>query len=218
MIRKLLVLGAFCFLLGMPPAFAAEDGFYLAGFFGATLVDEAENEDPLGTFHLDYDAGYGAGGILGYDLATAYPSLGVGRLELEVGFRRNGLRRADFLDGAVDAEGNITVLSFMANSFADYREALPWIPYVGVGFGYAVVALNDAKVSGVELADDEDGVFAYQLGAGVALAFQEHLTLDLGYRFFATADPDFDFADKSQGSFESEYHSHNLFLGIRATF
>lgn len=54
-------------------------------------------------------------------------------------------------------------------------------------------------------------MFAYQVGAGVGYALTPQVTLDVKYRYFATADPDFDGTDM-------EYASHNIYAGIRLDF
>ena len=43
------------------------------------------------------------------------------------------------------------------------------------------------------------------------------MAIDLGYRYFATSDPEFD-DDLGLGGFESEYKSHNVSLGLRMNF
>ena len=56
---------------------------------------------------------------------------------------------------------------------------------------------------------DNDTVFAYQVGAGVAFAINKHFTIDLKYRFFATEE-----LETTIGTFES----HNVYLGVRYNF
>ena len=102
------------------------------------------------------------------------------------------------------------------NSFAEYRDTDPWRPYVGFGLGYAVVDLAHATISGTPLTDDSDGVFAYQFGAGVGLALGDHLTIDLGYRFFGTTHLKFKEADGS--TMKTKYASHAALMGLRLTF
>ena len=62
-------------------------------------------------------------------------------------------------------------------------------------------------------------VFAYQLAAGVGYVISKQITLDLGYKYFATAKPEFEFsAGFGGGKVEAEYSSHNIFLGLRYSF
>ena len=59
--------------------------------------------------------------------------------------------------------------------------------------------------------EDDDTVFAYQVGAGVAYSINKNMILDLKYRFFATEDPNL------YGS-KAEFKSHNIYFGFRYTF
>ena len=183
---------------------------------GGLYVDEAQSSDDLGKFNLDYKIGYLASATLGYDLADRFPEIGKGRMELEGAYRKVDLDKAHFADGKIGADGKLKVRSILFNTFAEYRETVPWIPYVGFGLGYAEVRLENATVSGTPLADDKDHVFAYQFGAGVGFLLGDHLTLDLGYRFFGTTNPKFKMADGSK--MKTEYYSHAALLGLRLTF
>ena len=90
----------------------------------------------------------------------------------------------------------------MVNGFYDVENKTPFTPYIGGGIGFA----------NVDLDSEDDRVFAYQLGIGVGYAIDEVITLDLGYRYFATSDPEF------LGGIKAEYSSHNLLVGIRVTY
>lgn len=198
------------------PLFAAGEGFYIGLWGGGTLLDEAKVRNAQGTAHVDFDAGTAFGAALGYDIGNRYPSIGQGRLELEIAQRANDLKDAKFTDGRFAADGEITVLSFMANSFAEFYGARPWLPYVGLGLGYARVSLDSARLAGAPLGDDSDGVFAYQAGLGIGYEINPLLTLDLGYRYFGTLDATFRLDD--QTSVDWEYDNHALLLGLRLTF
>ena len=60
-------------------------------------------------------------------------------------------------------------------------------------------------------------VFAYQAAAGVGYAVSKEVTLDLGYKYFATAKPSFKVLGTAV-KVEGEYMSHNLLLGVRYNF
>jgi opacity protein-like surface antigen len=104
----------------------------------------------------------------------------------------------------------------MANAFWDIETGSPVTPYLGGGIGVANVSINDLGVFGISVVDDDDTVFAYQFGAGIALELNPNMALDFGYRYFVTTDPEFtdNFGDK----FESEYQTHNASLGLRIMF
>jgi len=62
----------------------------------------------------------------------------------------------------------------------------------------------------------DDTVFAYQGGAGIDIAFNRRLSLDLGYRYFATDDADFDSHNDIVSSMKFE--SHNATAAIKVKF
>jgi opacity protein-like surface antigen len=60
-------------------------------------------------------------------------------------------------------------------------------------------------------------VFAFQLGAGVGYEVFPAAILSIDYRYFQAIDPTF--KDQVLGtSFRSEYHSHDIRLGVRYQF
>jgi len=77
----------------------------------------------------------------------------------------------------------------------------------------AKVEVNDINVpgSGLPNSNEDDTVFAYQVGVGVGYAVNEKINLDVKYRYFGTSDPEFD-------TTEAEYSSHNVYVGIRVSF
>jgi len=154
---------------------------------------------------------------VGYDLLDAHPSLGRGRVELEVASRRSPMDKLEFVEGSLPVSGDLTVNSLMVNTIADYHDNSRLVPYLSIGGGYAEVSIDQVSPLGTPfIASGSDGVLAYQLGAGLGIELGEHLTVDLGYRYFATEKPDFQLADGSK--FTSEIVSHNLMVGVRYKF
>jgi opacity protein-like surface antigen len=197
------------------PAWSAHQGVYLGAFYGVTLLHEAEARDALGTFNLDFEPGQVAALTLGYDL-DPQGLLGDGRLELEYARRSNTLDQVDFLEGKVDGEGDLQAESLLLNTYGVYRGFRGWVPYFGAGIGAARITADDLRVFGQPLADDDKVVFAYQLGIGADIPLTPSLSLDLGYRFFGTARPEFTATDGSK--FKTRYLSQSALLGLRFGF
>jgi opacity protein-like surface antigen len=214
-ISILLFVGCLLALLA-PAAFAGEGGFYISLHGGGTLLEEIQNESDDGTFNFEAKEGWLAGGAIGYDLRNAYPDIGTGRVELEVTSRENDLDEVEFSDGDMAGNGTIRAESIMLNTIGEYRDRLPWIPYIGAGAGAARLTLDQLETAGTSLADDEDTVFAYQGLVGVGLQVACRFYLDLGYRYFAVYDPKFE--DATGVEFDGEYASHNVTLGMRLDF
>ena len=158
---------------------------------------------------LSFDTGFVLNAAFGYAYDNGF------RTELEYGFRANDLDRADGTDYYFDNPddyseslgGDVTTNSFMANVFYDFAPSSPVSPFIGGGIGFANIEGDIDFQPDI----DDDNVFAYQLGAGLAFALNPKMKIDLQYRFFATEDPDF-------YGLEAEYLTHNLMIGLRTSF
>lgn len=215
--RLLSILILWSLMFSASAAWAATPGPYLAVAGYGTWLEESDNQTATGNFNARHLGGGGGGVAVGYDLVDAYPALGRGRVELEVASRRSGLDELDFPEGTLPVSGDITMNSLMFQTCAEYRRKAPLVPYVSIGVGYAEVSIDPISPVGEPfIASSSDGVLACQLGAGVGVELGQHLTVDLGYRYFATRDPKFTLADGSE--FTSEIVSHSLLLGLRVKF
>lgn len=190
-------------------------GFYAGGYFGVPVVEGITAKDDLGSFNLETDPGRFFAGTLGYDLPVG-SALGDGRLEIEYARRSNGFSEAEFSDGLVPADGDLVVESLMLNSFAVFRTDTRLQPYVGLGLGAARVSVDTLTVTGAPLIDDEELVFAWQGGCGIAVEITSFLRLDLGYRYFATLRSDLTEADGRPVTLE--YAAHTGMLGLVVKF
>ncbi len=217
MLKRLL---SILILLGLTfpaAAWALTPGPYLELEGYGIWLNDSDNQTDSGNFNLTYDGGIGGGLALGYDLLDSHPKLGRGRVELEVASRKSAVDKLDFVEGSLSASGDLTVTSLMVNTIADYHDHTNLVPYLLLGAGYADVSIDQISPFGTPfIASSSDGVFAYQVGAGLGFMLGDHLTVDIGYRFFGTLKPKFKLADGS--SFTSEVASHNLMLGLRYKF
>ena len=187
------------------PAFAA--GPYLGVEGGVTFLSDASVSGPGLSGDLEYKTGFGAGVVGGFDFGTY-------RLEGEFVYRLNDHDQfSGSFSGPVD--GDTSSWALMVNGYYDFKMVSPTIvPYIGIGIGGASISV-DATAPGVRV-DDDDLVFAYQAMAGVGFVVNKQVTIDLGYKYFATADPSFELV--GGGTVDSEYSSHNVFLGLRYNF
>ena len=110
--------------------------------------------------------------------------------------------------------GDTTSLSVLVNGYYDFDTGGPYKPFVSAGLGYAKFDINDFNFvgSGLPSVNDDDTVFAYQLGGGVGYALNERVSIDIKYRYFGTTDPEFDTTTTT------EYSSHNFLAGVRSSF
>jgi opacity protein-like surface antigen len=117
-------------------------------------------------------------------------------------------------------DGGVGVYSMMGNVFFDIRNPSPVTPYIGGGIGVATLYLDDTYGTNSSTGhrdllyeSDSNTVFAYQAGAGLEIALNNRLSLDLGYRYFGTAKTTFN--KSSHITTEMEFRSHNASVGLR---
>lgn len=183
---------------------------------GGVFLDEIKNKDSHGTYNMDLKTGFSGALILGADLGDNFPKIGKGRLELEIGYRKNALDEVEFVEGSVNASGDITLITMMLNSCGGVPVNDRLDAYICGGVGAGQVSLNDVRVESQDLVDDEDVVFAWQVGTGIGYTLSKRLTLDIGYRYLGTSHPKF--TDSQGNSFNSQYSSHNIIVGLRTSF
>jgi len=169
-----------------PPLVKTEkSGPYISGAVGIGMPGSLETQyqgDP------DLDNGLVLNGAFGYNFGSA-------RLEAAVGYQSHDL--SDFTD-------DVSLLTLMANAYYDIDIDSSVRPYIMGGVGMA-----NADTS---WQDDDETVFAWQVGAGLGFEIADNTTLDLGYRYLKPNDFDNDFA----GKIKTE--SHNVMLGLRYQF
>ncbi len=226
--KRILGLLSAAAFIGVAAGAQAAGGWYVSGGVGPAFLQDSSSTatDPsLGTadFDTEFDPGFGVHGAVGHSWDGF-------RLEGEVSYRKNdvdtltvtsttGAISSLNLDtlGSFDADGDVSALGFMANAWYDFDTGSPWKPFIGGGVGTARISLNDISSSTISLADDEDQVFAYQAGAGIGYELTPTVIVSLGYRFFGTSDPEFT-AVNGTTTFDGEYRSHNVEVGVRFLF
>jgi len=200
---------------------------YLAGFIGATMPRRNENVTttdfstiPSQTFDekTRFDPGLYIGGAGGFDF-------GFLRLEEEISYKEadiNSITDNTGVNQYRDIDGNLQALAFMTNVFFDFHNYSPVTPYVGGGVGVARLHLSNTFATDagnqrlLMYPRDDDTVFAYQVGAGLGIAINRRLSIDLGYRYFNT-----DWANFSRNSLTTSgvrFESHNATIGFRTRF
>ena len=172
-------------------------------------------EIPAGTevaWETDFDTGFAINGQVGYafengvrvELEGSYNKYNVGsHEELTVGGTNIDdvdvaiLTRGEADDdnptvGQVlaDGQGDVKNFGIFANAFYDIETGSGFKPFVGAGVGYQWTDV-DYQPSGVQVGDDDDGAFAYQLMAGASFAVTDTVDLFGQYTYRDTfSDPD----------------------------
>lgn len=140
---------------------------------------------------VDLDDGWMADAGLGYAFENGF------RAEAELAQRVNEIENSSFLFSS----DNVYATSAMLNGFYDFNREGQISPYVGIGVGWAKVAVGE----------DDDTKLAWQAMAGLGVALSERMTLDIGYRHFETDDLDY-------ASVEAGYQHEAVTLGLRYQF
>jgi len=169
------------------------------GFMNNSDVDLESGAVWIATDHdVEYDSGYALEGAIGVKNDMF-------RGEIAIGYQAQDVDK--IFDTKTDIV-DVSILSFMANGYADFKMDAGITPYLMGGLGVATV---DVSVSSVSV---DSTPFAWQLGAGVGVPATDNITVDLGYRYFATADVDIDSAVYDKISFSTS----KVMLGMRYSF
>jgi len=160
-------------------------------------------------WETDFDTGYTISGQAGYAFDNGF------RLELEAAYSEYdvdsheellvGGANIDGVDSAVltrgpasganptvgdvlaDGQGDVSNFGLFGNVYYDIETGTGFKPYIGGGIGYQWVDVDYAP-SGVEVGDDDDGVFAYQLMAGASYAVTPTVELFGQYTYRETTE------------------------------
>lgn len=221
--KRLFVIAALVTLI-MPAICSAtppRPGPYVSGFAGISIPRDTDvtTSTSTGTFNdrVEFDPGIYVGGTGGFDF-------GFLRLEGELSYRYSEIKAITEAGGSQfrNVDGNLGVFAMMANAYFDLHNASPITPYVGGGIGFAALHLSDTfgvnpQGEGVLLyPEDDDTVFAYQVGAGLEIALNPIISLDVGYRYFGTDKARFE--SGLTGTTELKFESHNALVGVRVKF
>jgi len=155
-------------LIAMP---AAAADMYFSGAVGVSVGGKADATvtDSSGTVagNLDYDTGALVSLTAG---KAVMPNV---RVEGELQITDNGLKDTDL---------RMQHVALLGNVLYDFKPAGKISPYVGagVGFGRAIVELDNATAN--------DTGLAWQLRAGVNIRQNDRMLWDIGYRYINQAD------------------------------
>lgn len=202
-------------------------GSYLSGFIGVTvprdsivLTDNFVTNNSF-TDRVEFYPGINLGLTGGYDF-------GYLRMEGELSYKYTEIK--DVIDQADNfsfrnVNGNLGALAMLFNTFVDLHNSSPLTPYFGGGIGFATLYLSDTSGTDTRggapgrtllYVDDNDSVFAYQVGGGVEIALNPSLSLDLGYRYFGTSTARF--VNSVDRTTWLKFENHNANVGLRMKF
>ena len=190
------------------PVYSAE-GLYVSGNFGFAMASDSDLTDstvPGVTVNTEFDTGPALGAALGYDFNKF-------RVEGEISYQKNDVSQIGSQGVLLNNTGKVTAFSFLINGYYDFINKSAFTPYISAGLGFAQVEFNNLDISGLGFSgsNDEDTVFAYQVGIGLGYAVTEKITIDVRYRYIGTEDSEYD-------TTKAEFASNNLLFGVRVSF
>ena len=138
------------------------------------------------------------------------------RLEGELAHRFNEIDAAP----RIDAGGDAHIWSAMFNWYFDFNRGEEVEPYIGFGFGAARAVVNGANAAPPPLStlDAQDTAPAIQGMAGIAFAVNQQLSLDIGYKFFATSHIEFTSHQPAPVKRRADYEQSSATIGLRWQF
>lgn len=202
----LIALAALCTI---SPAQAEDmNNWYISGGVGITSTNDADFTDTGITGDFDLDNSVNFAGALGLHLTKNI------RTEIELSYRKADLDQVAVDNvGSADVSGDLSTFAGLLNVYYDFMADSALSPYVSAGIGFArhdssIDAVGSISFTAVE---EDDTVFAYQLGAGASYDVADNTSLYGGYRYFGSSDPEFD-------TMEAEYGAHEFRVGVRYGF
>ena len=169
-----------------------DTGVYMKMDAGVNIMQDATGKIGAGSAKIPMDMGFRVGLIGGYDLAKW------AAIELETGFLYNGVK-----DSGSTWFGAVPVL---ANLVFRYENDSKFVPYIGAGAGGAWTMVEGNSMN------ESTFVFAYQAKAGVAYEISPSMSVDVGYKFFSTAE------QKYTGFKVTDVYCHFIGLGFTYKF
>jgi len=193
----------------MAPAFfhnalagESKSGKYVSLNVGAGVLSDADYQYPGSLYMVGSDAGAVFSGSLGYRHKNI-------RYEGELSYQKYDYSEVSlgFLRLS-SVGGEVVFTSLLLNCYYDFTNKTDFTPFIGAGIGGSHIETSNSfgPSSG-----DDDTVFSFQIGAGVAYDMDETVSLELKYRYFRPSEPDF-------GIGSVEYSGHNILFGIRFFF
>jgi len=221
----ILAAGLLAFVSFATPAMADDDeGFYIGAQGGVNLVNSENYTGATGTHNLkfNYDTGWAAGIVLGYDF---------GKLSTELEFTRRkssmdtltvvtdgGLGAAlgtTPLAGALSpTTGNISTNSYMWNVYYRFSPEKKTTPFIGAGLGISSIKLSGIGGGGLSpiVALQKDESFTAQAIAGIRHKISDAVSLVLSYRYTYMDKVQFNLA--SSLPVNGQLNNHSIMAGI----
>ena len=209
--RNARVLLCACAVFAAPYAAAENAGNYASVYVGYSDPSEVSIDTGplLGQLTLDRDLSFG--------LAVGRPVTDALRVELEYMTGRNDAEALAALN-LENLTGRLALQTLMLNLLADVPlNSGGFVPYFGLGVGWANAKFNDIGTSFLRFDGDDNG-FAVQGVAGLAIPMSEQLSLSFDVRYLRTDNLEYIIRAGETLRGESEAESVGVTAGLRFRF
>jgi len=203
-------------------------GVSIPGGMSSTVTDKTPG---IGSSDLNVElkTGWLAGAKFGYLTPFTNRIIAV---ELEYNHIANNTDTAKtytlYNDPTTTLDSSVKIDAFMFNVIGRYPEGKSH-PYIGVGAGYANVAIDDVRgrsaTMTVNCSSGSKGVFAYQFLAGIDFDITSNWFVGLGYKYFAASKASYDasitsslYSGTHPGSIDAEYKSSIITFSVGYLF
>jgi len=211
-----------CVLAGCAlPALAQSTRFYAKVDAGGNITQDANLNEFFGPVapgtKVKFDPGFRAGLAGGYQLTDWFAP------EVEMGYMENQIKGITGADRIHDAW--FANVPFLVNGKLQLPNASIVTPYAGAGVGFseALLSVGHIDLDGTSLHGDvNDTVFAWQAFAGLRFKLNEHMGVNLEYRYFnaegASWQADFTRGTASDTMRMSNTHTHAISVAFEYRF
>jgi opacity protein-like surface antigen len=235
------------------PSLASADekaGVYVTPKFvyGFTVMNDMQDEQSPGTVDAFVkgsrnDHAFGGALAIGYDFDKKFQIPVRTELEYsmfsEVSGKKSEMDASDFPDIYRDTvKQTLHIQTLFVNVYYDFHNSTSFTPYIGGGLGLAFIRakgnwdwINTTApplIRGVDYNSHSAGAknatnFAWNVGAGVAYAITDTISVDLGYRFsgLGGAKSEWKWHDGGGAGFRvktKDIYMHQVLFGLRFTF
>ena len=208
---------------------SAQVGGYIGVWGGYTISPDAssgdyyDDWDYYNRFDLDIQEAW----VLGVKVGYTPPQLKYFSFEFEYSYLNPDIKRS-VLDrygpDYIAVEGDVKLNNFMFNAIAKYPQGR-FHPYIGAGLGFSysdMSATATQRISGVTSSASvgkDYTSFAWQLLTGVEIDIINNLSVDIGYRYFAT---EIEFENATEIEFKNDtkidFTTSMITLGLKFLF
>ena len=207
---------------------SAQVGWYIGVFGGYTFNTDASlwYSDSNYNYSYQYDIAVQETWVFGVKFGYTPPPLKYFSFEFEYSYLNPDVDKTVLTHAGTDyanTEGDVKLNNFMFNAIAKYPEGKIH-PYIGAGLGFSYVDVSVSTTSTARGANyvssisNDDTVFAWQILLGVDIDLTNNLSVDIGYRYFATeAIHDHDH-ESEYDSTPLDYKTNMVTLGLKYRF